>query len=497
MKFKYLFIFFSFIFINISYAATESTGNSALEKQLVEYMNVGKIPGLSIVILDSKKDAKFIFLGKERMNADKNIDGTTLFELASTSKAFTGFIAARLIEEGKIKGDTKVSSILPALSFYYDSKPVEVTFLQLLHHTSGIPFSSIDFVYGGQDNTSLADMLNKIDKIELQSVPGNRHSYSTINYGIAARMMEIVTQMSYQQLLQTYVLAPFNMNQISVEAFVENKSTGHQISYLAPRPYNAPFVVANVPAGYIQTNAIDMEKWLRFLSGDDYPALERAKKRMFTPDKAVATNEGNNSHYAMGWYVNGEKIFHTGMNPSFSSFVGVHVGSGTAVAVMANVNSNVTFAIGEQILDQLSSNQQILKLTSPDDVKLFDSFDRVFLIISLITLPFILFIGFRIYRNIFVKERASFSKKNRFILISLIIFCMFCTVLSLIFPMAILNISWQTFVIWMPGSFLLMSALLIFSLLVSIFNCSIILVRRIQFAKEQSRNNPLTRSDTI
>ncbi|MDX7988715.1 xenocoumacin biosynthesis serine hydrolase XcnG [Xenorhabdus sp. 12] len=487
MKTRLLLAFFSLFFMTLapmSFAENELTDHAELKEQLLEYMEVGKIPGLSLVFIDKQNNTHLITLGKKNENLGENIKPETIFELGSTTKAFTGLIAAKLLEDGKIKPDTTVSAILPELVFYHDDQPVDVSFIQLLHHSSGIPFSSVDFIYGGDSSDSLAQMIKNIGQINLEDRPDTRYSYATINYDIAARMMEVVTQQPYSKLLQDYVLTPMKMNDTSIDPAVSNKATGYQISYLAPRPYDAPFFISNIPAGYIQTNAIDMEKWLRFLIDDNDSQLSRYKKQMLEPNTKLSTNEGENVHYALGWSINNGSIYHTGMNPNFSSFVGFNAQSHVAVAVMANANSNAPFAIGEQILNQLSSGDNAIKLTSADDVEVFDTFDSLFLIVSVLLSLFLIWVALRIYQNIVNKSRRPLSEIKKFAVIILVFFCLSLMLLCFSFPYVLLNMSWDSLIIWMPASFILMLALFMSTLVMSLINLLVIFSKHISYAKK-------------
>ncbi|PHM39353.1 putative penicillin binding protein [Xenorhabdus mauleonii] len=484
MRIRLLLAFFSLLFMTMSFAKNDSTDHAELKKQLLEYMEVGKIPGLSLVFIDQQNNTHLITLGKKNETPGEIIKPETIFELGSTTKAFTGLIAAKFLEDGIIKPDTTVSSILPELSFYYEDKPIDVSFIQLLHHSSGIPFSSVDFIYGGNSDDSLGQMIKNIGRINLEDKPDTRYSYATINYDIAARMMEVVTHQPYSNLLQDYVLTPIKMSDTSIDPAVSNKATGYQISYLEPRPHDAPFFTSNIPAGYIQTNATDMEKWLRFLIEDNDSQLSQYKKRKLEPNTKLSTNEGENVHYALGWLINNDKVYHTGMNPDFSSFVGFNRESHVAVAVMANVNSNVPFAIGEQILKQLSSGDKTIKLTPANDIELFDTFDRIFLIVSALLSLFLIWIVFRVYRNIAKKNQQLLSEIKKFTVIVLVFFCLFLMLLCFSFPSILLNMSWNSLIIWMPMSFISMLAILMSTLVMSLINLLVIFSKHISYAKK-------------
>ncbi|MGV2805724.1 serine hydrolase, partial [Clostridium perfringens] len=68
---------------------------------------------------------------------------TTLFELGSTSKAFTGLALLELEREDALSLDDPVTRYIPWLSLIYRGQPAKVTLAQLLHHTSGVPFASL------------------------------------------------------------------------------------------------------------------------------------------------------------------------------------------------------------------------------------------------------------------------------------------------------------------------------------------------------------------
>ena len=71
------------------------------------------VPGISVGII---KDDKLIFAkgyGVRSLDSKKPMDENTLVGIASNSKAFTSAALGILIDEGKLKWDTKVTDIIP------------------------------------------------------------------------------------------------------------------------------------------------------------------------------------------------------------------------------------------------------------------------------------------------------------------------------------------------------------------------------------------------
>lgn len=200
-----------------------SMSEEKLENQILNYMEFGKIPNLVIVTIDRSGNSDIKLLtDKDHVSTANDFTADSMFELASVSKAFTGMIAAQLIEEGVIDPSTKLSDLLPSIKTYIEREDADITFLDFLNHTSGMPFSTIDLLYS-QANNNLSTVIDGMGMVELLFNPGTQHAYATINYDIAARMMEISSGRSYHQLLNHYILEPLEMNSTSIFADIEKK----------------------------------------------------------------------------------------------------------------------------------------------------------------------------------------------------------------------------------------------------------------------------------
>ena len=72
-------------------------------------------------------------------------DQKGLYQIGSMTKAFTGLAIQKLISEGKISEDSKVSEFLVGYKAYYGSKPYEITIGNLLTQTSGYTNNETDY----------------------------------------------------------------------------------------------------------------------------------------------------------------------------------------------------------------------------------------------------------------------------------------------------------------------------------------------------------------
>ncbi|MHC6529716.1 serine hydrolase domain-containing protein [Vibrio proteolyticus] len=453
-----------YFFLLLTFCSFLSHAHDVFKNEVINYMNYGHIPKLVLVTIDREHNVDVSFLKNESfVDEPHHIDG--LFELASLSKSFTGMLAAKLISNGDISPETKLSSILPNIKAMYNDKPVEIELRHLLNHTSGIPFKSIDFLYS-KPNEPLDRLVDSLGKIDLDSIPGKQFTYATINYDIVARVLEKVSGVTYQKLLQDELLSPLSMTDTSVSSVAIGREQGYQISYLKARPYDAPFVESNVPAGYIQTSAADMKKWLKFLTNlSRETSLINARSIVYSAIYGVNTGDDEDTMYTFGWFKKGRQLFHTGMNPSFSSYIALDTVSGAAVAVLANVNSNITFEIGKQVMKNINSGTPVLSVNKAQNIVLFDTYDRIFVVGSLVILPFLIL---SFYANIKWVGKMGVGRVGYLASLLFTVVLVLVTVFVLVTPTFATGLSWQTITIWLPGSFWCF-----YSILISVLSLSI------------------------
>jgi CubicO group peptidase (beta-lactamase class C family) len=131
----------------------------------------------------------------------------TVFGIGSVTKPMTVTIALRLIEEGKLGRQDKLSKWLPDFP-----RGDQITVEMLMLHRSGIPHRGTSEERGEESlRYTAADMVEKAKKVPLEFQPGERESYSSLGYSVLARVLELAAGKNYAQLLQEYVFNPAEM----------------------------------------------------------------------------------------------------------------------------------------------------------------------------------------------------------------------------------------------------------------------------------------------
>ncbi|HLP47886.1 MAG TPA: serine hydrolase domain-containing protein, partial [Candidatus Kapabacteria bacterium] len=158
---------------SISNMKTDQTATLAeMEKRVIKLMEKGDIPGLSLVIIDDDKPVYIKSFGYADLEKKIPVTPDTLFELGSTSKAFTALGILQLEKKGLVNLDDPVSKYLDWFSATYKGIKYEITLRQILHQTSGIPFKSIGLIPESNADDALQQTVEKLKGIKLSRVPG-------------------------------------------------------------------------------------------------------------------------------------------------------------------------------------------------------------------------------------------------------------------------------------------------------------------------------------
>ncbi|WP_291275980.1 serine hydrolase domain-containing protein [Flavobacterium sp.] len=148
--------------------------------------------------------------------------------IASVSKVLTAAVVLRLVDEGKIGLDDKVSKYLP--HFYFD----DITIRMLLNHRSGLRhygyFIETDVKWDRSKRITNQDILNLINsgKIHLESKPDTRFAYCNTNYALLALIIEKVTKMDYHEAMDKLLFKPLGMKNTFVFDYEKHHDTVSQ-----------------------------------------------------------------------------------------------------------------------------------------------------------------------------------------------------------------------------------------------------------------------------
>ena len=148
-----LFLLLTIICTSASLGVAQKTIKKKDLRKLSEYYEEARsnweVPGLAIGIV---KDGKVLFaegFGQQDVRKDSPVNSSTMFPIASNTKAFTAAALAILVDEGKIAWQDKVVEYIPWFRLYDPFVSENMTIRDLLCHRSGLATFSGDLLWYG------------------------------------------------------------------------------------------------------------------------------------------------------------------------------------------------------------------------------------------------------------------------------------------------------------------------------------------------------------
>jgi len=335
-------------------AAQQADPYPGFNAYVAKAMKTWQIPGLSIAIVrnDSVIYAKgFGVLGAKSATP---VDQRTLFEIGSSSKAFTATLVAMLVGEGKMHWDDRLTTYLPDFRMSDAVANEEVTVRDALTHRSGIARG--EFVWLGA-GISRDEVLHRVRFLKPESPFRSRYSYQNMMFLAAGQAVAHAAGSTWDDLVRERIFTPLGMTS-TVTTYRGLTNTNVAIpsgldhdTVFAKRPFNAENIA---PAGAIISSVTDMAQWLRFQLNDGVVNGKRlvtsaALRETHTPqilmssggERADSASVKRFSSYGMGWmvedYRNQLSWQHGGNTLGMTAAVGMLPEKKVGVVVLSNM----------------------------------------------------------------------------------------------------------------------------------------------------------------
>ena len=274
------------------------------------------------------------------------IDQTSLFEIGSVTKVFTGVLLADMVLASEVALDDPLSRHLP------NPRPVwrhrEPTLLELATHRSGLPNTpgpmhrrELAYALGLRGNDPWRWLTQReYERLVAAESPrqaaGRRVRYSSMAVGLLGDALAARAGTSYEELLGERILRPLGMHGTSVQVApnLEDRVVGGHSRRGQPRPPIQDFMPA---AGSVRSSAEDM---LRFLSACLQPPAERPGPALSLAQQAHA-RVSRRVEIGLCWMISARRkhprvVWHNGGTWGFRSFAAFSPELDTAAVVLSN-----------------------------------------------------------------------------------------------------------------------------------------------------------------
>ena len=262
------------------------------------------------------------------------VKADAVFDLASVTKQLTATAVLKLEMQGALSTSDRTSKYLAGVP----EDKEQITIHHLLTHTAGLP----NDVGGDYDVAPRDETVQKILTAPLESVPGNKYSYSNAGYSLLAALVERISGVSWEEFANKYLFQPAHMRDTGyrLPRWRPNMVAESFLSVRYPSPLDRPGPYWNlIGNGGVLSTVGDLYRWHLALNGN-HLLSESEKKKLFTP--YVLESPGGPTSYGYGWVIQktnrGTTVaWHNGgTDEGFTSYIGRYLDENAVIIFLSN-----------------------------------------------------------------------------------------------------------------------------------------------------------------
>jgi len=233
------------------------------------------VPGVAFGIVKSDRVGMRAF-GITNLDNPQPVTPDTVFPIASISKTVAATAIMRLVQEGRLDAIAPVQKYLPDFRVKDETASRTVTVAHLLSHTPGWEGQLSAEDRGTQ---TLAHFTSGLRDLLQLAAPGDVWSYNNAGFGVAGRIIEVVTGKSIHDALRDLVFAPLGLTHAFTRtgtAMTHRFAVGHRQDKSGAteviRPFELPL---NVTAGGAAMSLSSLLRYAQFHLGDGAASGQR------------------------------------------------------------------------------------------------------------------------------------------------------------------------------------------------------------------------------
>lgn len=355
------------------FAAPQQTGsNGPFFDYLSNCHKAHVCNGVYLVARDGKPvfEGAFGDAGDEQATALKTTDR---FDIGSISKQFTAMAVLKLVADGRLSLDDKLTAHFPAFPY------ADMTVRQILSHTSGIPdvlpyYSSQ--LRGNPQGAPITgeDVISVLAKSNLpaEALPGTRYSYSNTGYIVLAALVEQVARQPFDAYLNQRFFKPLGMKNTFLRTPGNADFTTSRALGFRPAPNGSRRLVDQLPrffirgGGGIYSTASDLLKWQNALNAGR--VVPRRLYKLATT--AARLQDGNEVPYGLGFSLKPDvagvrRVSHAGHWRAFKSDLSYYPDSRITVIQLTNNSEDDSVDANVSALAKIATGSDVPPILGP------------------------------------------------------------------------------------------------------------------------------------
>lgn len=287
LKLTALKLFMALLYAKSLSAQDIHTSKTTLDSVIMAKMKESGIVGLGASVIVDKKLVLSTGYGFADFENNVPFKSSTIMNIASVSKTFTGVCIMKAVEEGLVSLDEDINKYLPFRVINPNSPQDKITLRHLATHTSGLidrsPFyGDSTYHYGNSKPEPLGEFLKNYfvkggthyDQANfLNAKPGDKREYSNIGAGLAGYIVEVQTGKSLKSYAKEHIFKLLQMKN-SGWALAEIDTLKHTKLYKKEDGKTVPiqwYEVNTYPDGGVRTSVEELSRFfIALLNGGQY-----------------------------------------------------------------------------------------------------------------------------------------------------------------------------------------------------------------------------------
>jgi len=290
-----------------------------IDRLVIRTMETFNVPGIAVAVIKDDNVVHMKGYGVSSIITGKKTDENTLFAIASNSKAFTAATLGILVDEGKIRWETRVTDIIPEFRLYNSYVTEDFNIKDLLTHRSGLGLGAGDLMLWPDSSLfTREEIIHNLRYLKQVSPFRTKYDYDNLLYIVAGEIVARISGQSWEQFVEQRIMKPLGMDRSSA-SLKKTKDMSNIID--AHVPVDGKLQV--VPkyqgetlnsAGGIISSVADMSRWvIMLLNNGKYGEgnteqlfSEAVQREMWTPQTILPLRSSGpyRSHFAaygLGW----------------------------------------------------------------------------------------------------------------------------------------------------------------------------------------------------
>ncbi|KAJ3401989.1 hypothetical protein CcCBS67573_g01628 [Chytriomyces confervae] len=331
------------------------------------------VPGMAVAVVHQ---GELVFTHASGLrNENDAVTTDTLFQIGSTTKAFTSFSVAQLVDAGVLNWETPLTSQYP-VEFMDTTANATANLIDALSHRTGLPRHDFIMLNGATSEENLS----RIKYLQPSAPFREKFQYNNHMVNLAGTIGGKVSGLGWDQLVHKSILKPLGMDNTFTDPYDifsrEDHSRGHGImpdgsGSLFMFEYNETlWIDSTKPAGAILSSVNDLAKWVALINNK---GVNPADGKRFVSEKQFSTIFTKHTpgaqlmpvtggvikdvSYGLGWFMESYRgkacVEHGGNTVGYSTQITTFPEDSLAIIVLTNLNGTPLPEIAAQYISDV------------------------------------------------------------------------------------------------------------------------------------------------